>query len=205
VYRSGFEGVANAADSAEEAVESGVAEFGSDIGEVHVNDVASGIDFCLPEGPEKVCSREDPARLAHEELEHLEFLLGEPEFLAVVGDEFSGRVEFEVSECEDIEAEDAELDGDAGEEFSEVEGFDEVVVGAEVEEFDFFFGGVAGGENNDRSVGVGSQAGKDVSAIAVGKAKIEENEVGGVFLGAGEALYDAGGVGGVIASVEKVY
>jgi hypothetical protein len=84
----------------------------------------------------------------------------------------------------------AEEGADAGEEFLEREGFDEVVVGAAVEAVDAVVDVAFGGEEEDGEVfSAFAEFAAEGEAVEAGHHDIQEDEVEG--LGAGE--FDAGG------------
>ena len=155
--------------------------------------------FIVPDGFKDVCSGVDLARVAHEEFEDVEFRGSEPEFFPAESDEFFGGRKFKASNSENIGKGRAELNSDAREEFVEVVGFDDVVVGKQVEELDFLVGAVVGSKDNDADIGVIFETDKDVAPGSVWEGEVEEHEVRSVFSGVGEALHDAVGVAGVVA------
>ena len=169
-------------------MESGCSKFATNVGEVHVDKVAAGRAFRFPDGVEDIYAGVDSAWMTHQEFEDVEFCGTELEFFPLVSDESFGGGEFEVSEGKDVGVGGAELNGDSGEEFVEVVGLDDLVAGAKVEEFDFFLGGVAGGEDDDADTSGAFQAGEDVAAVSVWEGEVKENEVGGLFYGVGETL-----------------
>jgi hypothetical protein len=92
-----------------------------------------------------------------------------------------------IPDGDDIEMPNAELDGDAGQQFRTLVGLEDVVARSEVEEFDFDVDIVAGGEDNDPGVGA-FQTGKEVSTATIWEGEVEEDQIRSVLSGAYKSL-----------------
>ena len=66
----------------------------------------------------------------------------------------------------------------AREQLLALERLDEVVVGARVQPLDARVERVAGGQDQDRHVVVGAQRARDVEAVELGQAEVEDHEIG---------------------------
>ncbi len=124
--------------------------------------------------------------------------------MAVVAEEVGEEVEFAGGGVEGVagEGEDglgaggaaAEEGADAGGEFGEGEGFDEVVAGAQVEAEDAVFDGVAGGEEEDGGgEAAAADGGEDFEAGAAGEHDVEDDEVEGLGVELEEGFFAGGG------------
>lgn len=195
---SGLDGVAHAAYSAQETVDSGVSEFAANVREMHVDEVTPVRRFFPPNGLMDVRTGVDFAWVTHQVGENLEFRGRKLELDTIAGDEAFRGGKFEVPNSENIRRRNAELDSDAGEQLAWVVRLDDVIVGSEVEKFDFLADGVVGGEDHDTDAGGAFQADEKIAAVAVREIEIQENQIWGVFYGVREALRDAVGMGSLI-------
>ncbi len=90
----------------------------------------------------------------------------------------------------------------AGQEFGEGVGFDQIIVGPEVEAAQALFEFAAGGRHNDGKGGLGlAQEGEEREAIAVGQPEVEHDQVGDLV----GQLAAGGGEGGDVADEAVVF
>ena len=183
-----FEDIADAPFGVEEFFGEGFIEFLAEAADVDVDDVGVAVEVHVPDLFGDEGAGEDFAGAAGEECEEGEFLGAEVETFAGAGGLVADEIDFEIGDGEEIGlacAGAAEDGADAGEEFREGEGFDEVIVGAEFEAFDAVFDGIAGGEEEDGDGGAGAaEFLEDGPAVEAGEHDVEDDE--GVLVGAGE-------------------
>src|SRR5215469_16705206 len=67
--------ITGAANGADEFVREAAIDLGPQTAHVGFDDVGAGIEFEIPHFLQKHLARHDPPRMAHEELEQLEFLM----------------------------------------------------------------------------------------------------------------------------------
>lgn len=110
------------------------------------------------------------------------------EFLGGQGNGFSGAghgltsdIQLQVGNLEEFGfcgSGSAEEGADAGEQFGEGEGFDEVIIGPGFEAVDTIADGITGGEHEDAGGGPGvAELGKDIETIFAGEQDIQDEEV----------------------------
>lgn len=179
-----------------------VVNFFAKGGEVEVDGVGEGF-FVVPDAFEDGFSGEDLALVSGEGFEEGEFSFGEFEVLSGAGGGVGASVDDEVGDLDAVGFKGGVASGegaDAGEEFGDGEGFDEVIVGADIEAGDFVFGGVAGGEHEDGGVETGAADGLgEFDAVHFGEHEVEDEESEGLGEGDLEAGFSVVGDFGVVA------
>src|SRR3954453_4325335 len=130
---------------------------------------------------EEPLSRHDDALVAHEVFEQLELALGEIDLATLAPDLVRVRVELQVADDEprtSARRPAAQQRAQAREQLLALERLDEVVVGAGVEALDARLDRVARGEHEDRHIVGRAQAPRDLDAVDLRQAEIEDHEVG---------------------------
>ena len=128
------------------------AEFLAEFVNVNVEHVGHGVVVFVEEVFVEEVAGDDFVSVLDHEFGHGVFAGGDFDCFAFEGDGFGGGVDGDVADGEfgaafsSVTADDG---ADAGDEFGEVEGFGEVVIGAVVESFNLVANGVEGGEHED--------------------------------------------------------
>jgi hypothetical protein len=215
-WLGGVEAIADGAEGFDFDGGVGGLEAVAEAGDVDVDGAGVAVEALAPDVVEEVVAGEDDAGVGGEGGEEVELFGAEGDLCT--GDEEAAGVEVEVEVAEvDLAggmgrwsdgARDAAEDGaDADDEFLGVEGFGQVIVGAEFETFDFVAVVVEGGEHDDGDVGGGTEAAADAAAVETGEHEVEDDEVdgGGVcFEGVegGGAVVDDPDVVSIAAEIE---
>ncbi len=142
------------------------------------------------------------AAIAHQVFEDAEFLGRKLDVFAGAGYFAADAIERELAYLEAFRGRlaAAEQDADAGQEFDEGEGLDEVIVGAAFEAFHAIVDGVAGAEDQHGRAGFAiANLLERAQAVHIGEAEVEDNQV--VF-GIVDQLN--GGVGAVIGDIDRI-
>ena len=176
------EHVAGAVDGADEGAAVGVVfEFGAEAVDVDVEGVLFDLGERAPTGFDELFARGDEAGAAHEGFEELELLSGERDLLAVSDGYAAAAVEGDAGGGDGwlLDGGDAAGDGaDAGEEDLQDEGFDEVIVGTEVEGVEDLGNVVDGCEDEDGGLAVAdADTLEDFEAVHAGEKDVEERGV----------------------------
>ena len=179
-------------------------ELPAESAEEDVNNVAAGRSLLAPDRIEDHLAGEDLLGVAHEQFEEIEFPLCEAEFFPGAGRLPCGGRQLEVSHCEDITGENADVDGDADEQLCRVARFEDGVAGTELQELSFSVDGVAGFQNDDGSIGDAPHSKKGIELVGVRKSEVEQNKVGNILPGARKCLPDGIGKNNLIAGRLKV-
>jgi hypothetical protein len=122
----------------------------------------------------------------------------------VEGDFSGGGIDEDAAGFEDgfgVAGASAEKCPDPGEEFGEVEGFDQIIIGARVEAADAVGGGIAGREEEDGSVFSGAQCCEDGKAVEFRQHEVDDQ---GIVLGFEGFVEGIGAGGGGIHGVTLV-
>lgn len=187
----------------------GAIEFFAEESDVDVDDVAfdGGVEVVdvLPD----FGAGDGAIDIEGEVFEECIFAGAQFDFAAGAADLAEGGVDFEIADADGggmgivLAADEC---ADAGKELGEFEGFDEVVVGTEIEAPDAVLGGVASGEDEDVAGGVrGAQGFEDGEAVDLGEHEVEDDDI--VLSGAGEAesvFAVAGGIDSVTGFLEAL-
>ena len=181
-------------------------EFLAEPGDVDVDGAGGDEGLVAPDLGEEPFAGEDLAAVIDEAAEELHLFGGEVDGGAVAVDGGDGEIDGDGAELEAGDggegflAHAAEEGGDAGGEFVGVEGFGEVVVGAEVEALDAVGDLAAGGEHEDAAVeALLAHFLAEGEAVEAGEHDVEDEEVVAVVGGGAEAVGSGGGVGDVVA------
>jgi hypothetical protein len=169
--------------------------------DIDVDEVGAGIEVVVPDVFADLDATEDAAGGAHEVFEEGELAGGELDAGGFAFYLAGCEVEDEVIHAKNVGgvAGGAADDGvDAGDEFFDVKGFGQVIIGAEVEAFDAFIEAGARGEEDDGDgISLFAESAEDTESVAAGKHDIEDDEVVGGGGGDGVGVVAiAGGVDG---------
>lgn len=179
-----------------------VAEFFAQVGDVDVEEIGEGELVFVEEVFVEGGAADDFAAMEHEVFEQGVFAGGEGNFFGVAGDAFGGGVELKIADSvggAGLAGGATDEGAEAGEEFVEIEGFGEVVVGTLVEAFDAIGHGISGGEHEDGGGDAGAESGEDLPAVESGEHDVEDDGVVLMVGGFVESfLAVAGGVDGIV-------
>src|SRR3954468_6821970 len=178
---SSTEDVPRAADRVQEPSLAARLELAAQVGDEDLDRVRRRERVVPPDLLEEALARDDDALVAHEVLEQLELALGQLDRPPGARDLVRVRVQRQVGDDERRAAPRrpaAQQRAQAGEQLLALERLDEVVVGAGVEALDARLDGVARGEHEDRHVVGRAQAPRDLDAVDLREAEIEDHEVG---------------------------
>jgi len=120
--------------------------------EMDVHHIAGSVVLLLPNLVDDLFAAENLVFVAHEQFENVELASAEQDRLSVDAAFSRHRIEHEGAALEDgtlLLRTPSDEGVDAGDEFSEVEGFDEIVVGTSVQPLDSVFNGVFCREHDD--------------------------------------------------------
>jgi len=153
-----------------------------EIVDIYVDQVCAAVIIDAPNGFGDLGSGEHAVLVDDEQFEEGEFFGGEEDVFAGAANGFLIAIDFEVGDAIGDSGGDehaaAAKSFYAGEELFEMEGFDEVVVGAGFEAGHFVFGGAEGGEHEDGEVGlVGADAAAEFEAADAREDDVEDDEV----------------------------
>ena len=157
-----------------------VAEFFADVGDVDVEEVGGAVVVLVEEVFVEGAAADDFAAVEAEVFEEGVFARGEVHGFSAERDGACGGRDLDIAEREHragLAGAAADECAQAGEEFGEVEGFDEVVVGAEVEAADAVCGAVARGEEEDGGFAGETEAAEDLPALELGEHDVEDHGV----------------------------
>lgn len=194
------ETVSDAADRLDQGVVGVVVDLAADALDIDIDEVGARVVVVVPDVFAELGPVEDPARRAHEAGEEGELPAGEGDVLGAAADLAGEEVDREIGCREEagVVAGAAPEDGvETGDELVGVEGLRQVVIGAEVQAFDAFVEGGAGGEeeDGDRAAELADLA-EDAEAIATGEHDVQDQGIEGAGGGEGE---------GVVAIVADVH
>ncbi len=135
---------------------------------------------------------DDLAAVADEGLENVVLRRRQRELPSRKKDAAAGQVDFEGTDAEDglfLAGKDLSEDGPhPRQQFADAEGFGDVVVGSGVEGGDLLSLPVPDGENDEGDLGPAPDLFDELPAVAVGKAQIEDDQVGPDLQHPGESL-----------------
>src|SRR5215471_4073406 len=176
--------VAGSADRVEELLLLRPVDLAAQIADVHVDDVALGVEVEPPHVLDQHRPREDAAGVAHEVLEQRPLARGQLDPAAGPLHLARGRIERQVGQPQDRGAPlraAPEQGAHSRQELVEREGLGQVVVGAEIEPGHLVGYAVARGEHDDRRVHAGLARGlEDAEAVALGQHDVEDDQIVGV-------------------------
>jgi hypothetical protein len=185
------------------------AEFLSDVADVDIEEVGEGLVVLGEEVFVKARPGDDLAAVEGEVFDQRILAGGEIEGTPVEQDFAAGGVEDhaggEIDAGRGGALGAADQGAEAGVGFVEVEGLDEVVVGAEVEAAHTIIEGTAGGEEKDGGAFFQAETAEDFPAVELGQHDIENDGVVVGLEGAVEAfLAVGGGIDGVALLAERL-
>lgn len=188
----------------EQARARGGIEFFAQAGNVDIDDVVhgGGPGAHSPNVASEHFAGDDAAVGEGEVGEEIEFAGGEIEVGAAPVGAAGERIDFEIGDAKHgFGARAAEESADAGEEFCEREGLDEVIIGAAFEAAESIVEFAAGGDDEGRD-GIAAKllAAEKIEAVAIGQAEIEDDgvEAGLIEERGGGAERGGGGDGKII-------
>lgn len=173
-------------------------EFAAERDDVLVHGAGGGEEGEAPGAIEEFVTGNHLTGAFDEEAEDIEFAGGEGDFGVVAPDAAGREVDANGAEADPGGGGDggatAQEGADAGKEFLAAEGFDQVIVGAEVEAADAILDAASGGEDEDGAVEAESpQVTAEGEAVEAGEHEIEKDQVGLAVGGEGEASLAVGG------------
>lgn len=177
-----------------------VQDLAPDALDVHIDEVGTGVVVVVPDVFAELGAVEDASGRPHEAGEEGELAGGERDRLCtsadVAGEEVD--VEFTGGEQAGLVAGAASQDGvEPGDEFVGVEGLGEVIVSAEIQAFDAFVEGGAGGQEEDgNGIPEFAELAEDAEAVAARQHDVEHEGI--VGMGRGERE----GVGAIVAGID---
>ena len=162
-----------------------VVDFAAEVADVDVDDVGEAVVIHIPDMFDDHGAAEGTALVAHHVFENAEFLGREVDGFGAAGDFAADAIEREVGDLEALGRglSAAQEGADAGEEFDEGEGLDEVIVGALFEAFDAIVESAAGAENQHRRADLAiANFLEHLEAVHIGKHAVQNHQVvvGGV-------------------------
>jgi hypothetical protein len=138
--------------------------------------------LCAPDRGEKDAVGEHFAGIAREEQEQVELLGREVDEAASDGNAVRGWIDEKVAHLNGAVTDAlrcaSQMGADAGEEFLDVEGFGDVIIGAGVESFDLGVFLVANRENQDGNGGLSADGAAEFNAGHAGHHQVGDDEVG---------------------------
>src|SRR3954453_5069985 len=146
----------------------------------HLDGVRRREGVVAPDLLEEALARDDDALVAHDVLEQLELALGQLDRALAALDLVRVGVQRQVGDDERRAAPRrpaAQQRAQPGEQLLALERLDEVVVGARVEALDARLDGVARGKHEDRHVVGRAQPARDLDAVELRQAEVEDHEV----------------------------
>src|SRR5262245_8362400 len=179
-------------------------DLAAEPGDIEVHDVGERGFAVAPNLSEDAGAREHAARRAHQQLEDGELLGGELDLLAAALDLEQIAIQHKIGNLQDIRprseiARSADQRLNAGEQLIEIEGFGEIIVGADAQAFDLVLERVHGGQHqNGRVIALQAQALTDVIAVHVGQHQIQHDHVELSGLGEIDPLGSGGGDGDAV-------
>jgi hypothetical protein len=170
------------ADAAHRLDPGGVAELLPQGGDVDVDRLRAAVPGRLPHLLQDLRARHDGARLAREQRQEVELLRRQVELTAVDACTAPAHVELERPHARAARrrplARAPRHSADAGQQLAEAERLDDVVVRTQLEADDAVDLLALGRDHDDRHVGAGTELAADGEAVHVGKAEVEQHEVG---------------------------
>ena len=145
----------------------------------------------IPDLFEDLVARAQRARIARQQGQQVELLAGQGQLVAVEQHAPGALVDLELAVDQHVAgrlvASGADVGppghgADAGHQLSEAEGLDHVVVGAQLEADHPVDLLAAGGDDDDRHVGLGAEPAAHLVAVHVGQAEVEQHEIDGARL-----------------------
>src|SRR3954453_3272675 len=177
---SSTQDVPRAADRGQQAPPAAPLELAAQVGDEDLDRVRRRERVVAPDLFEQALAGHDDALVAHEVLEQLELALGQLDRALAARDLVRVGVQREVADDERGAAARrpaAQQRAQAGEQLLALERLDEVVVGARVEPLHARLDRVARGQHEDRHVVGGAQAARDLDAVELRQAEVEDHEV----------------------------
>ncbi len=208
---SGAEDIADAAECVDEFEVEVAVDLGSQAADHDIDDIGLGVEAIVPDVFEDESFGYGAAGVAHEVFQELELTGLELDFFPGAVDGAIDEIEFEVSDLEGggfgfaVGASDEGLD--AGEEFTEGERLDHVVVPAGLEAADAVIDGAFGAEEEHWCADVlGAEVADEADAVEFGQHDIDDGGVVGGGGGDGHGVFAVGGmVHGEASLAQAIY